>query len=130
MKGLVLGPIHKTKRDDAHGTNLQEIDPALGSMEDFEGLLQSAKKKGGCLWGGPEGPRRRQGSSEQGLGLLAGAGRGGFVCLAPGCLGFPAGTGAGRPQPKGTSHLTVQTFHFLGFSADVFQKGFYEVGGF
>nr|KAF6275612.1 solute carrier family 3 member 2 [Myotis myotis] len=46
VKGLVLGPIHKTQRDDVDGTNLEETDPALGSKEDFEGLLQSAKKKG------------------------------------------------------------------------------------
>lgn len=45
VKGLVLGPIHKTQKDDLHGTNLEEIDPTLGSREDFESLLQSAKKK-------------------------------------------------------------------------------------
>lgn len=45
VKGLVLGPIHKTQEDDLHGTDLEQIDPTLGSKEDFESLLQSAKKK-------------------------------------------------------------------------------------
>ncbi|XP_048216726.1 4F2 cell-surface antigen heavy chain [Perognathus longimembris pacificus] len=46
VKGLVLGPIHKNQKDDLAGTNLKQIDPALGSQEDFNSLLQSAKKKG------------------------------------------------------------------------------------
>ncbi|ELW52015.1 4F2 cell-surface antigen heavy chain [Tupaia chinensis] len=45
VKGLVLGPIHKNPKDDIAGTNLEEIDPTLGSTEDFDNLLQSAKKK-------------------------------------------------------------------------------------
>lgn len=49
VKGVVLGPIHKTQRDDVDGTDLEQIDPALGSKEEFESLLQSAKKKSGCL---------------------------------------------------------------------------------
>ncbi|XP_045710763.1 4F2 cell-surface antigen heavy chain-like [Phyllostomus hastatus] len=46
VKGLVLGPIHKNQKDDIDGTNLGQIDPTLGSKEDFDTLLQSAKKKG------------------------------------------------------------------------------------
>ncbi|XP_036115160.1 4F2 cell-surface antigen heavy chain isoform X1 [Molossus molossus] len=45
VKGFVLGPIHKNQKDDVDGTNLEQIDPTLGSKEDFESLLQSAKKK-------------------------------------------------------------------------------------
>lgn len=45
VKGLVLGPIHKNQKDDVAGTNLQEIDPAVGSKEEFDSFLQSAKKK-------------------------------------------------------------------------------------
>lgn len=48
MKGFVLGPIHNNEKDDLAGTNLEQINPALGSKEDFENLLQSAKKKSGC----------------------------------------------------------------------------------
>lgn len=45
VKGLVLGPIHRTQQDDVDRTDLEQIDPAFGSREDFESLLQSAKKK-------------------------------------------------------------------------------------
>lgn len=48
MKGFVLGPIHKNQKDDLAGTNLEQIDPTFGSKEDFDSLLQSAKKKSGC----------------------------------------------------------------------------------
>ncbi|XP_046499926.1 4F2 cell-surface antigen heavy chain isoform X2 [Equus quagga] len=45
VKGIVLGPIHENQEDDVAGTNLEQIHPALGSKEDFDSLLQSAKKK-------------------------------------------------------------------------------------
>lgn len=45
MKGLVLGPIHKNQEDEVNETDLKQINPALGSQEDFKDLLQSAKKK-------------------------------------------------------------------------------------
>ncbi|KAM6161068.1 amino acid transporter heavy chain SLC3A2 isoform 2-T2 [Erethizon dorsatum] len=45
VKGLVLGPIHKNQKDDLTGTDLQLIDPTLGFREDFDSLLQAAKKK-------------------------------------------------------------------------------------
>ncbi|XP_047548415.1 4F2 cell-surface antigen heavy chain [Lutra lutra] len=45
VKGFVLGPIHKNQKDDLAGTNLEQIDPTFGSKEDFDSLLQSAKKK-------------------------------------------------------------------------------------
>uniref|UniRef100_A0A4X1VJV9 Amino acid transporter heavy chain SLC3A2 n=2 Tax=Sus scrofa TaxID=9823 RepID=A0A4X1VJV9_PIG len=45
VKGFVLGPIHKHQKDDLAGTDLEQIDPAFGSKEDFDSLLQSAKKK-------------------------------------------------------------------------------------
>lgn len=45
VKGLVLGPIHKNQKDDVAGTDLQQIDPTLGSKEDFDSFLQSARKK-------------------------------------------------------------------------------------
>ncbi|KAM5247252.1 amino acid transporter heavy chain SLC3A2 [Ctenodactylus gundi] len=45
VKGLVLGPIHQNRKDDVAGTDLQRVDSSLGSPEDFDGLLQSAKKK-------------------------------------------------------------------------------------
>lgn len=48
MKGFVLGPIHENQQDDVSGTNLEQIDPTLGSKEDFDSLLQSARKKSGC----------------------------------------------------------------------------------
>lgn len=45
VKGLVLGPIHKNQEDEVNETDLKQINPALGSQEDFKDLLQSAKKK-------------------------------------------------------------------------------------
>lgn len=45
VKGLVLGPIHKNQKDEINETDLKQINPALGSQEDFKDLLQSAKKK-------------------------------------------------------------------------------------
>uniref|UniRef100_F5H056 Solute carrier family 3 member 2 n=1 Tax=Homo sapiens TaxID=9606 RepID=F5H056_HUMAN len=45
VKGLVLGPIHKNQKDDVAQTDLLQIDPNFGSKEDFDSLLQSAKKK-------------------------------------------------------------------------------------
>uniref|UniRef100_A0A7P0TAT7 Solute carrier family 3 member 2 n=1 Tax=Homo sapiens TaxID=9606 RepID=A0A7P0TAT7_HUMAN len=47
VKGLVLGPIHKNQKDDVAQTDLLQIDPNFGSKEDFDSLLQSAKKKNG-----------------------------------------------------------------------------------
>lgn len=58
MKGIVLGPIHENQEDDVAGTNLEQIHPALGSKEDFDSLLQSAKKKSGCPGVGKEGARK------------------------------------------------------------------------
>ncbi|KAF6106288.1 hypothetical protein HJG60_017563 [Phyllostomus discolor] len=46
VKGLVLGPIHKNQKDDIDGTSLEQIDPTFGSKEDFDTLLQLAKKCG------------------------------------------------------------------------------------
>ncbi|XP_066107886.1 amino acid transporter heavy chain SLC3A2 [Saccopteryx bilineata] len=45
VKGFVLGPIHKNQKDDIDRTDLQQIDPTFGSKEDFDSLLQLAKKK-------------------------------------------------------------------------------------
>lgn len=45
VKGLVLGPIHKNQKDEVNETDLKQIDPDLGSQEDFKDLLQSAKKR-------------------------------------------------------------------------------------
>nr|BAE38250.1 unnamed protein product [Mus musculus] len=45
VKGLVLGPIHKNQKDEINETDLKQINPTLGSQEDFKDLLQSAKKK-------------------------------------------------------------------------------------
>ncbi|XP_004646790.1 4F2 cell-surface antigen heavy chain isoform X1 [Octodon degus] len=45
VKGLVLGPIHKNLEGDLAGTDLQLIDPVLGSREDFDSLLRAAQKK-------------------------------------------------------------------------------------
>uniref|UniRef100_A0A2K6GWR8 Solute carrier family 3 member 2 n=1 Tax=Propithecus coquereli TaxID=379532 RepID=A0A2K6GWR8_PROCO len=45
VRGFVLGPIHKNQKDDVAETDLLQIDPSLGSKEDFGSLLQSAKKK-------------------------------------------------------------------------------------
>ncbi|XP_005351951.1 4F2 cell-surface antigen heavy chain [Microtus ochrogaster] len=45
VKGVVLGPIHKNQKDEVNETDLKQIDPTLGSQEDFKDLLQSAKKK-------------------------------------------------------------------------------------
>lgn len=45
VKGLVLGPIHKNQKDEVNETDLKQINPTLGSQEDFKDLLQSAKKK-------------------------------------------------------------------------------------
>ncbi|XP_012520162.1 PREDICTED: 4F2 cell-surface antigen heavy chain [Propithecus coquereli] len=48
VRGFVLGPIHKNQKDDVAETDLLQIDPSLGSKEDFGSLLQSAKKKSRC----------------------------------------------------------------------------------
>ncbi|XP_038171258.1 4F2 cell-surface antigen heavy chain [Arvicola amphibius] len=45
VKGVVLGPIHKNQMDEVNETDLKQIDPTLGSQEDFKDFLQSAKKK-------------------------------------------------------------------------------------
>lgn len=58
VKGIVLGPIHQNQKDDVSGTNLEQIDPAFGSKEDFDSLLQSAKKKSGCPRVGKEAARK------------------------------------------------------------------------
>ncbi|XP_075401685.1 amino acid transporter heavy chain SLC3A2 [Tenrec ecaudatus] len=45
VKGIVLGPLHINLKDDVTGTDLKQIDPTLGSKEDFDHLLEAAKKK-------------------------------------------------------------------------------------
>lgn len=60
VKGFVLGPIHQNQKDDLTGTNLEQIAPTFGSKEDFDSLLQSAKKKSGC-------PRARKEAARKGL---------------------------------------------------------------
>ncbi|KAB0404692.1 hypothetical protein E2I00_019041, partial [Balaenoptera physalus] len=60
VKGFVLGPIHENQKDDLTGTNLEQIAPTFGSKEDFDSLLQSAKKKSGC-------PRARKEAARKGL---------------------------------------------------------------
>lgn len=75
MKGLVLGPIHKNRKDDLTGTDLQLIDPTLGSWEDFDSLLQAAKKKSGCLCFPRQGQVRKGlafGQSKSGVEFLSG----------------------------------------------------------
>lgn len=46
VQGLVLGPLHDTKRDSPKDTNLQKLHPQLGSNETLAQLLEAAKKKG------------------------------------------------------------------------------------
>ncbi|XP_072493411.1 amino acid transporter heavy chain SLC3A2 isoform X2 [Notamacropus eugenii] len=45
VKALVVGPIHKNLEDDLAETNLLQIDPSVGSQEEFIQLLEAAKKK-------------------------------------------------------------------------------------
>uniref|UniRef100_A0A6J0TWY0 Amino acid transporter heavy chain SLC3A2 isoform X1 n=2 Tax=Pogona vitticeps TaxID=103695 RepID=A0A6J0TWY0_9SAUR len=45
VKGLVIGPLHINPKDDQNRTNLQEVDPSFGTLEDFREILQAAKKK-------------------------------------------------------------------------------------
>ncbi|XP_043826793.1 4F2 cell-surface antigen heavy chain [Dromiciops gliroides] len=45
VKALVLGPIHKNLKDDLAGTSLVQIDPTVGSLEEFTQFLEAAKKK-------------------------------------------------------------------------------------
>ncbi|XP_036605643.1 4F2 cell-surface antigen heavy chain-like [Trichosurus vulpecula] len=45
VKALVLGPIHKNLEDNLAKTDLLQIDPTIGSQEEFIQLLEAAKKK-------------------------------------------------------------------------------------
>ncbi|XP_058876708.1 4F2 cell-surface antigen heavy chain-like [Acipenser ruthenus] len=45
IKGLVLGPVHKSIPNTDINLDLMAIDPSLGSMENFTRLLQVAQKK-------------------------------------------------------------------------------------
>ncbi|MGH0188117.1 UNVERIFIED_CONTAM: hypothetical protein FKN15_028023 [Acipenser sinensis] len=45
IKGLVLGPVHKSIQNTDFNLDLMAIDPSLGSMENFTRLLQVAQKK-------------------------------------------------------------------------------------
>ncbi|XP_054254503.1 4F2 cell-surface antigen heavy chain [Indicator indicator] len=67
-RGLILGPLHPQNASEWGGSKLPPLDqlePSLGSLEDFGDLLQAAKKKGlqllvdltpkfgeGLVWGG------------------------------------------------------------------------------
>ncbi|GAB0202050.1 4F2 cell-surface antigen heavy chain [Grus japonensis] len=46
MRGLVLGPLHPQTSGDPENLSLEQLDPLLGSLQDFADLLQAAKKKG------------------------------------------------------------------------------------
>ncbi|XP_053890173.1 4F2 cell-surface antigen heavy chain [Malaclemys terrapin pileata] len=45
VKGLVIGPIHVNTPDNLVRSDLQEVDPQLGTKETFAKLLEAAKKK-------------------------------------------------------------------------------------
>ncbi|NP_001079446.1 solute carrier family 3 (amino acid transporter heavy chain), member 2 L homeolog [Xenopus laevis] len=45
VKGLIIGPIHVTKKDQIGETELTDIDPNYGTMEQFTSLLEAARKK-------------------------------------------------------------------------------------
>ncbi|XP_075345659.1 amino acid transporter heavy chain SLC3A2 [Mycteria americana] len=46
VRGLVLGPLHPQTSGDPRNISLEELDPLLGSLQDFADLLDAAKKKG------------------------------------------------------------------------------------
>ncbi|OCT81700.1 hypothetical protein XELAEV_18024208mg [Xenopus laevis] len=45
VKGLIIGPIHVTKKDQIGETQLTDIDPNYGTKEQFASLLEAARKK-------------------------------------------------------------------------------------
>lgn len=45
VKGLVIGPIHINTPDNLTSTDLQTVDPRLGTKETVAKLLEAAKKK-------------------------------------------------------------------------------------
>uniref|UniRef100_A0A803K247 Solute carrier family 3 (amino acid transporter heavy chain), member 2 n=2 Tax=Xenopus tropicalis TaxID=8364 RepID=A0A803K247_XENTR len=45
IKGLIIGPIHATKKDEIDKTILTDIDPNYGTQEQFTSLLEAARKK-------------------------------------------------------------------------------------
>ncbi|KAM6157501.1 amino acid transporter heavy chain SLC3A2 [Rhynchocyon petersi] len=45
VRGVVLGPVHHNQKDDLAQTDLKQISPTLGSKDDFDKFLQSARKK-------------------------------------------------------------------------------------
>ncbi|KAM3824984.1 amino acid transporter heavy chain SLC3A2 isoform 2-T4 [Vipera latastei] len=45
VKGFVIGPLHVNPEDQPYSTNLQDVDPKLGTLQDFRDVLQAAKKK-------------------------------------------------------------------------------------
>ncbi|XP_026544474.1 4F2 cell-surface antigen heavy chain isoform X1 [Notechis scutatus] len=45
VKGFVIGPLHVNLEDQPYSTNLQDVDPKLGTLQDFRDVLQAAKKK-------------------------------------------------------------------------------------
>ncbi|XP_033367615.1 4F2 cell-surface antigen heavy chain [Parus major] len=48
MGGVVLGPLYPPKPSGAKIPSLKELDPALGTMQDFSALLEEAKSEGGA----------------------------------------------------------------------------------
>ncbi|KAL2079508.1 hypothetical protein ACEWY4_025252 [Coilia grayii] len=46
VKGLILGPLHNVQRDQVATLDLNTINPAIGSLEQLESLLDRAHKKG------------------------------------------------------------------------------------
>ena len=46
VKGLVLGPIHKAEANQPQSLDFTEIEPDLGNLEKFRGLIKTAHKKG------------------------------------------------------------------------------------
>lgn len=46
VKGIVIGPIHRNSPDLINETRLTEIDSVYGNMEQFNGLLEAAHRKG------------------------------------------------------------------------------------
>ncbi|XP_063042313.1 amino acid transporter heavy chain SLC3A2-like [Engraulis encrasicolus] len=46
LKGLILGPLHNVQRDHLATLDWNTIDPAIGTMEKLQSLLDKAHKKG------------------------------------------------------------------------------------
>lgn len=50
VKGVVMGPLHTVQKDQLATLKFMDINPEVGTNEDFKSLVDKAQRKGEYIW--------------------------------------------------------------------------------